>query len=188
MTLRSVSQLLHRGSSLWTIVISIALYGLFISQVMAPQSAEVSAYAGQWGSPDGHWFYTPDTLYRELATWGDAGRQHYIDFRLGLDPVWALVYTAFLVTVTSVASRYAFAAGDPRQQLNLVALLPMLADLGENALGIVLVANFPQRLDALAWLTTSVSFSKWLTLTIAHGIMLYALGAALYQRRKNRSA
>lgn len=161
---------------------------MFLVFVMAPESVAIAAYAGEWGSPDGHWFYTPDKLYHELSNWGDAGREHYVAFRLGLDPVWALAYTLFLVTITSVALRGAFAADDQRQLLNLVALLPMLADLSENALGIIIVSNYPQRLDALAWTTTSISGFKWLTMTIAHIIMLYAVGAALVRYVRQRSS
>ena len=149
---------------------------------MAPESATVATYAGDWGSPDGHWFYTPDELYREIATWGPAGRAHYVDFRLGLDPVWAFVYTAFLVTITGAALRTAFPARDRRQLLILVPLLPLLCDLTENGLGIVIMTQYPQRLDTLAWVTTTVSATKWTTLVVAHVIMLYALGAALLRR------
>jgi hypothetical protein len=174
-----LSTWLHRFSSAITISLAIMLYGVFLFFVMVPESETVATFAGDWGSPDGHWFYTPDELYREMSTWGDAGRAHYVDFRLGLDPVWALAYTAFLVTITSVALRYAYAPDNRHRQLNVVALIPMLADLTENALGIILVTAYPDRLDALAWITASVSAFKWLTLTIAHLIMLYALGAAL---------
>jgi len=177
--MRTLSDWLHRLSSTITIVLAIVVYGVFLSFVMAPESATVATYAGDWGSPDGHWFYTPDELYRELSTWGDEGRTHYVDFRLGLDPVWAFAYTAFLITITSVALRNAFGPDDRRQQLNVIALIPMLADLTENALGIIIISNYPYRLDALAWMTASVSVFKWTTLTIAHLVMLYALGAAL---------
>jgi len=57
----------------------------------------------------------------------------------------------------------------------------MLADLTENALGMIIVSNYPDRLDTLAWMTAVVSAFKWLTLTIVHVTMLYALGAALVQ-------
>jgi len=117
--MQSLSAWLHRFSSAVTIVLAIVLYGVFLSLVMAPESATVATYAGDWGSPDGHWFYSPDELYRELSTWGDAGRAHYVAFRLGLDPVWAFAYTAFLVTITSVALRSAFAPGDRRRLLNM---------------------------------------------------------------------
>ncbi|MAF83450.1 MAG: hypothetical protein QGH93_02585 [Gammaproteobacteria bacterium] len=184
--MRRLSDWLHRISSALTIVLAIVLYGIFLTFVMVPESTVVATYAGDWGSPDGHWFYTPDELYHELSTWGEAGRAHYVAFRLGLDPVWALVYTLFLVTITSLALRNAFAADDRRQQLNVITLIPMLADLGENALGIALVSNYPDRCDLLAWITASLSAFKWSTLTIAHLIMLYALGAALVSRLRRQ--
>ena len=182
----TLSAWLHRFSNALTIVLAIVLYGWFLAFVMVPESATVATFAGDWGSPDGHFFYTPVELYRELSTWGDAGRRHYIAFRLGLDPVWAFAYTAFLVTITSVALRSAFGPDDRRRRLNVVALIPMLADLSENGLGIIIVSSYPERLDMLAWMTASVSALKWTMLTIAHVIMLYAIGAALVRwgRRK----
>jgi len=187
--MNTLSNWLYRISSGYTIVAAIVLYGVFIGQVMTPESAVVKTYAGDWGSPDGHLYYTPDEFYAQISTWGEAGRTHYVDFRLGLDPVWALVYTAFLVTITSVALRFAFAGGDRRRLLNLVALLPMLADLTENALGMALIGSYPTRLDWLAWATTAVSGFKWVTLVCAHLILLYALGAALGARfRRRRSS
>ncbi len=173
--MNTLSAWLYRLSSAYTIVGSIALYAAFITWVMIPESELVQTYAGDWGSPDGHLFYTPDEFYTQIATWGDAGRAHYVDFRLGLDPLWALVYTGFLVAVTSVALRRACAADDPRRLLNLAALIPMLADLTENALGITLISAFPTRLDPLARTTAAVSALKWITLILAHAIMLYAM-------------
>jgi hypothetical protein len=177
-----LSAWLHRFSSAVTITLAIVLYGVFLFFVMVPESETVATFAGDWGSPDGHWFYTPDVLYREMSTWGDAGRAHYVAFRLGLDPVWAFAYTAFLVTITSVALRNAYGPDDRRRQLNVIAIIPMLADLTENALGIMLVSSYPDRLDMLAWVTASISAFKWLTLTIAHLVMLFALGVALIRR------
>lgn len=182
-----MSAFLYRISSGYTIILAIVLYGVFLTYVMVPESELVRTYAGDWGSPDGHLFYTPAELYAQISTWGDAGRAHYVEFRLGLDPVWALAYTAFLVTITSVALRHALPAGDTRRLLNLFALLPMFADLGENALGIVLMSSYPARLEWLAWITTLVSAFKWITLVAAHGIMLVALGSAFAMRVANRT-
>ncbi|MFQ5634501.1 MAG: hypothetical protein ACE5G3_04120 [Gammaproteobacteria bacterium] len=180
--MHTLSIRLYRLASGGTVALSVSLYAIFLIAVMAPESERVKTYAGEWGSPDGHLFYTPAEFYGEIGAWGDTGRAHYVDFRLGLDPVWALVYTAFLVTITSVALRRAFTTGDRRRLLNLVALLPLLADLTENALGIALVSAYPARLDWLAWLTTAVSAFKWTTLGVAHLVMLYAVTAALATR------
>jgi hypothetical protein len=173
--LAKLSNFLYKISSWQTILIATAVYAAFLAGVMIPHGAEMQSFAGDWGAPDGHLFYTPETFYSHLATWGDAGRQHYIDFRLGLDPLWALSYTGFLVTVISVALRRATAASDSRRTFNLWPLAPMLADLTENMLGIIVVANYPSQFDWLVWVTASVSCFKWLSLILAHLLMIYAL-------------
>lgn len=175
---QSLANRLDRLSSGWTIALAVALYALFLTTIMPTQSMESRAYAGDWGGPDRHFFYTPDDLYARIATWGAAGRQQYIDFRLGLDLGFALTYTAFLVTVTGVAIRKAWPGVPQRRRLLLVALVPMSCDLLENALGIGLVGAFPTRWDGIAWLATSVTALKWISLALAHGVMLSALWAA----------
>ena len=181
--LRRLSAVLHRLSSAVTIAAAIAVYGLFLATVMPAQSEESRAYAGEWGAPDRQLWYTPDDFYREVATWGEAGRADYISFRLGLDIVWAFAYTAFLVTITSVALRHSSEPGDTRRLLNLVPLIPMLCDYAENALGIALIANYPVRLDHVARAAAVATSLKWLTLVGAHIVMLYSLAAALHRRR-----
>jgi hypothetical protein len=179
---QTLANRLDRLSSGWTIALAVALYAIYLTSVMPAQSIESRAYAGAWGGPDRHFFYTPDELYAQVSTWGATGRQQYINFRLGLDIGFALTYAAFLVTVTSVAVRRAWPDDARRRRLNLVALLPMTCDLLENALGIGLVAAFPARLDAVAWLTAGVTGVKWLSLALAHVVMVYALVAAARRR------
>jgi hypothetical protein len=156
----------------------VLVYAVYLWSVMPDQSLESRAYAGAWGGPDRHFCYTPDELYAQVATWGAAGRRQYINFRLGLDIGFALTYAAFLVTVTSVAARRAWPGDARRRQLNLVALLPMACDLLENALGIGLVAAFPTRLDAVAWLAAAVTALKWTSLALAHVVLVYTLVVA----------
>lgn len=182
-----LSQHLYRCSSWITVLATTLLYGLFISQIMAPHAIEMRSLAGDWGAPDGHLLYTPTELYTHIGDWSTAGRAHYVRFRLGLDPLWALTYTAFLVTLSSLALRRATSPGDPRRLLNLVPLLPMAADLVENGLGIILVSSLPTRLNWLAALMGIVSFTKWTSLLIAHLLLLYSLvlaGHHLMRRSK----
>jgi hypothetical protein len=176
--MRSLSALLHHLASRWTILLVTFIYAWFIATVMPAQSIESWEYAGQWGAPDRHLFYTPDELYAELRWWGAAGRQHYIDFRLGLDIVWALAYSLFLILVTSVALQVAVPANDWRRKLNLLGVIPLLSDLTENALGIWLVGDWPARHDWAVWFASSVTAIKWLSLGLAHVVMVVALVAA----------
>jgi len=184
--LHRLSSLLMRLSSLWTLLAVTLVYVGFIITVMPAQSAAARAYAGAWGAPDRHLAYTPDELYREVATWGAAGRQDYIDFRLGLDIVWALAYTGFLVFAIGCAARAAFAAGDRRRLLNLTPLPTLVLDYAENATGIFLVGAFPERHDLVAWLSAGMTAGKWLTLAAAHGVLAWVLWQAIRAYRRRR--
>jgi hypothetical protein len=179
---QSLANTLDRLSSGWTIALAVGLYALYLTTIMPAQSVESRSYAGDWGGPDRHFFYSPDELYAQVATWGAAGRQQYINFRLGLDIGFALTYAAFLITVTGVALRTAWPDNPARRKLLLVPLVPMACDLLENTLGIGLVAAFPRRLDAVAWLTAGITALKWLSLAAAHVVMLYGLAAAARRR------
>ena len=177
---------LDRWSSGWTLALAVAIYAFYLASIMPAQSLESQAYAGDWGGPDRHFFYTPDEFYAQVATWGAAGREQYIDFRLGLDIGFALSYAAFLITVTAVAARRAWPNDPRRRRLLLVPLVPMACDLLENALGIALVASFPERFTLVTWLTASVTTSKWLSLVVAHAVMLGVLvvaGRRAFSRR-----
>ena len=172
----------------WTqIILAVLLmYNVFLVRVMTPHAEEMRRFAGDWGAPDGHLYYTADKLYAEIGQWDQAGREHYINFRLSLDPVWALLYTSFLIVTISVCTRRLFAPESRVHLLNLLPLIPMLADLTENFLGIALVANLPERLDMLALITASVTATKWSTLIVAHILMLLLVICAVWVELKER--
>ena len=186
--MKAISDWLYRCSSWQTIVVAILVYAFFMSAVMIPHAEDMRAFAGDWGAPDGHLFYTPTELYAQISTWGDAGRNHYVSFRLGLDPVWALAYTSFLITITSVALRRATQPDDRRRLLNITPLIPMSADLAENLMGIALMSAYPNKLEWLAWLTATTSCFKWVTLGLAHLLMLYALAISLRVAMRRKQA
>jgi len=171
----------YRVASWRSILLAAFVYGLFLAQVMAPQGAAMRELAGDWGAPDGHFFYTPAQLYAEIGGWSSAAKEQYISFRLGLDPLWACTYAALLILVTSAALRRLLFTAHPWYPLNLLALVPAGADISENFLGIALVAMLPDRSDALAWLTAGITACKWTSLALAHLVMAVAVVAALYQ-------
>lgn len=146
---------------------------------MPAQAAASRRYAGEWGSPDGHLWYVPDRLYAEVAGWGVAGRADYVDFRLGADLAWGVVYAGWLCLALALALRPVLREGDRRRGLALLPLATLAADYLENALGIFLVSRFPQRFDALAWTATTVTAVKWTTLAAAHLVLAGAVIAAV---------
>lgn len=177
--LQTLSTWLYRLSSWRSFLAAALLYGFFIASVMPAQSEDSKRYAGDWGAPDRHVFYTPNELYAAVSSWDEAGRRDYVSFRLTLDIIWALAYTAFLVTAISCLLRYAGYQQRSAGLLNTLPLVVMLADYAENFLGIALVTNLPQRLDALAWLATVMTATKWTVLVLAHLVLLGALLLAL---------
>jgi hypothetical protein len=180
--LTTCSNLFYRLFNVWTALAVTAIYIWFIATVMPQQSLDSAAYSGEWGAPDRHLFYTPDELYAEISRWDESGRDDYINFRLGLDIVWALAYTGFLVGWISLLLGQVWPPGHPARLLNTFPLITLLADYSENGLGIWLVANADIRMDMLAWLATLMTAGKWISLVLAHGILVYAAGAALLKK------
>jgi hypothetical protein len=177
--LLKLSRFLYRLSSPLTVVLAVFVYVFFLSTIMPAQSVDSQAYAGDWGAPDRHLFYTPTQLYTQVLAWSEMGRRDYIEFRLGWDIGWALAYTAFLVTITSCALRRGVTAQDRRLRWNVFALLPLCFDYMENGLGIFLIASLPQQYPLVAWLASGVTAMKWFALSFAHLLMFYALVIAL---------
>ena len=145
-----------------------------MATVMPQQSLESSVYAGEWGAPDRHLFYTPDELYAEISRWSEEGRQHYIDFRLGLDIIWALAYTGFLCMWISILMNKARLRETDLQNLNAFPLITLVCDYGENFLGILLVSNASVRMEAIALTAALLTSLKWITLVAAHIILIWA--------------
>jgi hypothetical protein len=180
--LDAVAAWLDRAARLWTALPATLAYAWFLARVMPAQSARSRSYAGDWGGPDRHYFYTPDELYAQVATWGAAGREQYMDFRLGPDIGFALAYGAFLVTWTGLALRRAWPGSRGARRWLLLPLLPVAFDLLENALGIALVQGFPARHEELAWLAAAITLLKWSSLALAHVLLLVAMVQAVRAR------
>jgi hypothetical protein len=177
---------LYRLANFRGIALATAAYAAFLILVMAPQAEVMQQTAGEWGAPDGHFVYTPDEMYRHLSEWGDEARAAYTKFRLTLDPLWALVYGSFLLTITGTALRRCVATDSSWRKLILLPLLPMSADIAENFFGIALVAALPERIEWLAWLMAATTSFKWLTLALAHVVMVAVIAAALARAWRSR--
>lgn len=181
-----LSEWLYRHCS-WPALVAITIaYALFLQEIMAPQAAVMAAAAGAWGAPDGHFFYRPDELYAALDGWSAGARRAYRDFRLGQDPLWAMIYGAFLVTATSLALRKIAAPASSWRPLNLAGLLPASADLTENLLGIFIVGALPTHWPAVAGGMAVVTAFKWTTLAAAHLVLVAAILFALRRRWRPR--
>lgn len=163
-----------------------AAYAAFLSLVMAPQAEVMQQWTGDWGAPDGHLFYTPDQMYLHLSAWGTEAKETYTQFRLTLDPLWALVYGCFLLTITGAALLRLVSGESSWRKLILLPFVPVCADIFENFLGIALVAALPERINWLAWLMATTTGFKWGTLALAHIVMLTVVVLALARKLRQK--
>jgi len=182
--MQSLTTLLFKIAHWRAALLATFFYAVFLTQVMAPQAETMAATAGTWGAPDGHFFYTPDELYAAIGQWPTAAHDAYVSFRLGLDPLWAITYTLWLITLLGIGLRQSLHEASAWRQLILLPLIPMLADLCENILGIALVTGLPATQPTLAWSAAIVTALKWTTLAIAHLIMMTALALAAVRRHQ----
>jgi hypothetical protein len=81
-------------------------------------------------------FYTPQTVYTEIAGFGDYLRLFYRTADLTIDLVYPLIYTLFFSLLITWLFKKGFAPNSDMQMLNVVPFGTLLFDLLEN-LGIV---------------------------------------------------
>ena len=103
--LRDLSEWLERISSRWVVLIALVIFLLFTALVLPRQASSAASTAGDAGSPDMSFFYSPRDLYGMAEAYGSQGRVDYVRARFTFDLIWPLVYTFFLATAISWVNR-----------------------------------------------------------------------------------
>ena len=180
--MKRISDFILRISNIWTVLIATAIFALFIAVILPQQAAASETYSEGVGSVDTSFFFTPDEVYDIAEAYGEAGRRAYITARLTFDVVWPLAYAFFLGTLISIIFKRAFPLESRWQLLNLVPVLGLIFDYGENISISIIMAAFPLRLDWLAWLTTGFTMLKWTFISAAFVVPLIGLVAWIVRR------
>lgn len=158
------SNWLRAVSTGWVALAALAIFVLFSALVLPGQSTAAEGVAGDAGSPDTSFFYSPSDLYRMAQAYGEQGRRAYVRARFTFDLVWPVVYTLFLVTAISWVFARAFAADSRWQRANLLPVLGAVFDYVENVSTSVVMLRYPEAtvvLDRLAPVATGL---KWFLL------------------------
>ena len=181
---RRLAERLVARSSGWAALASVGIFVVFTALVLPPQAARARDYAGEAGSPDSSFWYTPDRLMAWAAAYGPEGRSAYVTARLTFDVVWPLVYTAMLVLVLGWLLRRATAPGSTGRLVLLLPIAALLFDYAENISAAVVMARYPESTPVLAWLAQVFTAGKWTTLTAAFlAVPVAAVAAVLHRRR-----
>lgn len=104
---------------------------------------------------DVRFFYTPDDVYVMMNNLGDAGRTAYLFQALVIDMLYPFVYAVLLSLAISLSS-VKLSTG-----WQFIPILAASADILENSFIAVMLFQYPQRFEVLAWLATLFTMLKW---------------------------
>lgn len=159
--MRNLSEFFYRKSTFWATVISLALFVLFLWQVLPAESARADEVLGSAPSPDTSFYYTKSELYQIAEEYGREGRFFYIDSRITFDIIWPFIYTIFLINGISWIANKTILEGSRVRLLNLVPLGGLLFDFLENISNMVVMFRYPNPTDILASLAGIFTALKW---------------------------
>lgn len=128
--------------------------------------------------------FTPDGIYERLAGYGEEGRRNYSLRNVTIDVLLPLSVLPFLLLL----SRRAFARYSPATVMRgFVLSLPVVYvvfDLLENASVLVLLANYPERMNVLAASLPYTTLVKRAASLLALGVPLVMLGLEFIRRKQ----
>jgi hypothetical protein len=172
-----LSEWLYRSSTTNRAVFFLLIVALFSILILPGQSANAEEFSGEVGTPDLSFFYSTEELYGMAETYGEQGRQAYIQARFTFDLVWPLVYGAFLLTSISRLFLRSIPTYSGMRQLNLLPIFGVIFDYLENISTSWVMWRYPEELPIIATLAPVFTFLKWLLigmafLTLIVGIIL----------------
>jgi hypothetical protein len=162
--MKRVSDWLRAVSTGWVALAALTVFVLFSTLVLPGQSTAAEEVAGDAGSPDLSFLYSPDDLYRMAEAYGEEGRSAYVRARFTFDLVWPVVYTLFLVTAIGWVFGRAFAPESRWQRANLLPVVGAAFDYLENAATSVVMLRYPEPTAVLDLLAPVATGLKWLSL------------------------
>ncbi len=146
----------------WVILVSI-IFLLFIIFVLPQISKYSDKMIGELKSPDTSLIYSGSDLYDLAESYGELGRNIYINLRWTFDVIWPFVYTIFLVTWIIKLLEYL----PGKKLLKYIFLLPIISmffDFMENIGTTIVMARYPLKSGVIANITPFMTFIKWLTI------------------------
>ena len=133
--------------------------------------------------------FTADGVYQRLGEYGAEGRRNYSFRNMTVDILLPLSVLPFLVLLMLRALAPVTLGRSVRDTLLLLPLVYVIFDLLENSLVLVLLANYPERLDMLAASLPYATIIKRVASLLAIVVPLMMLGfdfVRSFQRAKIR--
>lgn len=185
--LRTISDWLLRIATGQVALVATVVFLLFTAVVLPAQAVATGEYAGEAGSPDTSFWYSAADLYAMAEAYGEAGRAQYVRARFTFDLVWPPVFTVFLAMSLSWLARRLLAPESAWRRANLIPLLAMTADYGENVSAALVIGRYPARTPVAETLAPVFTATKWTALAVAFALLIVWLATALVLRYRAKA-
>ncbi|KIL53034.1 hypothetical protein [Jeotgalibacillus campisalis] len=165
------------------LLVSVAVFALFIAVVLPAESEKSQQATGSSRSPDTALLYSAEELYSIADEYGDEGRSAYVRSRFSFDIIWPLVYAFFL---TSASTFFMSSVSSVRlKTLNLLPAAGMLFDFLENIAASIVMIRYPSLTPGIAQLTPVFTLFKWLCIYASFGLLAISFGYWVFQLLKS---
>ena len=116
-------------------------------------------------------YFSAERAYQLIATFDDNLRQRYLVTEMTVDVIYPVVYTLLFSFI--IMMLYGSV------QLAKVPFLILIADLIENTGIVLMLKNYPEKLETLATITGVFTSLKWCMVLISVSIILFGAGRKL---------
>ncbi|MGN1170248.1 MAG: hypothetical protein ACI4SZ_01210 [Lachnospiraceae bacterium] len=168
---RLVNRMTARKACAETVVFIVLLWLIDYSPVGVAGLLQVTGGANILDFESG---YTVDYAYGMLEALGEAGRSFHLTKIMPLDIFFPVGLMIFLTSWMSLLLKRLTSDGSVLRLLPLIAVVNMLLDWSENIGITLMLLNYPERLETVCRITSTVSAAKMVCVKCA-GIILLLL-------------
>ncbi len=175
--LSRLSNRIEQAASARSIAVALALMLVFTTVLLPRADERRRELTGDMELLDTRFGYSAEEAYREIGGYGSAGRQAYRQFIWTVDLAFPLMSAALYMLVISAALRNLLPAGSGWRRLNLLPLITMAMDYGENFSVDLLLARYPEEVAWAAALASIFTRLKWLAVGLVSTVAVISLAA-----------
>ena len=157
-----ISKKLTKISSIKLTAFSFLLFLFFMCVVLPSLASKAAELFAGLGSPDLLFFYSSEKLYEMASSYGELGRNAYIETRFQFDLVWPVVYTLFLATSISWSCSHITNVQSKLRYCNLLPIVAVVFDLLENISVSIVMYQFPVKTALFSNIASYSTTLKWI--------------------------
>jgi len=187
--LNTLSEKFHSWATGWRVIILLIADALMVGFIMPAAGAIMALAANNSVMPlDLMFFYTPEKAFEMMEKYGEEGRAIYMRIELTADLIYPIIYTLFFGLLISWLFQRGFKPESPMQKWNVMPVGAWFLDLLENIGIVTMIAMYPTRPVALAWLTSILGTVKWAFAFASIVLVLLGLVRALMNGFRKEAA